>query len=77
MFRKIFKKQKYGRNKTKPRRRKRTIFATIALALSLRFGNKAVQERIIDDQEFCSLEDNDRQVILAKTGDRAPSTRIS
>ncbi|NEP03363.1 MAG: hypothetical protein F6K34_00010 [Okeania sp. SIO4D6] len=43
--------------------------------MSLRFGNKVVQERIIDDQEFCSLEDNNRQVILAKTGDRAPSVR--
>ena len=23
------------------------------------FDNKVIQERVIDDQEFCSLEDND------------------
>ena len=77
----MFKKDKNDQNKTKPRRRKRKIFATIALSLSLLFGktrlsysqssspnfdNKLVQERVIDDQEFCSLEENDRQVILAK-----------
>ena len=27
---------------------------------------KVVQERIIDDQKFCSLEDKDRQIILTK-----------
>ena len=38
------------------------------------FDNQVVQERIIDDQEFYSLEDNDQQVILAKSGDSgAPS----
>ena len=72
--------------------RKRKITATIALSLSLLFGkarlsssqssipnfdNKVVQERIIDDQEFCSLEENDQQVILAKTGDSAPSVPTS
>ena len=41
------------------------------------FDNKVVQERIIDDQEFCSLEDNDQQVILVKTGDSAPSVPTS
>ena len=41
------------------------------------FDNKVVQEKIIDDQEFCSLEDNDQQVILAKTGDSGPSVPTS
>lgn len=45
--------------------------------MSLLFGNKVVQERIIDDQEFCSLKDNDQQVILAKTGDSGPSVTTS
>lgn len=72
--------------------RKRKIIATIALSLSLLFGktrlsssqssspnfdNKVVQEKIIDDQEFCSLEDNDQQVILVKTGDSGPSVPTS
>ena len=30
------------------------------------FDNEVVQERVIDVQEFCSLEDNDQQVILAR-----------
>lgn len=44
---------------------------------SLNFDNKVVQERIIDDQEFCSFKENDQQVILAKTGDSAPSVPTS
>lgn len=74
MVRKIFKKHKDDENKTKPRRRKQTIIANITLSMSLLFGklsfncsqssspnfdNKVIQERVIDDQEFCSLEDND------------------
>ena len=73
-------------------RRKRKILATIALSLSLLFSkiwlrktqssslsfdNKGIQERIIDDQEFCSLEDNDQQVILVKSGDSASSVLTS
>ena len=41
------------------------------------FDNKVVQERVIYDQWFCSLEDNDQQVILAKTGDSGPSVPTS
>ena len=77
----FFKKRETNQNKIRHPGRKRKIIATILLPLSLLFGrgqvsssqssdpnfdNKLVQERIIDDQEFCSLEDNDQQVILAK-----------
>jgi hypothetical protein len=87
-----FKKRETNQNKIRHPGRKRKIIATIALSLSLLFGktrlsssqssspnfdNKVVQERIIDDQEFCSLEDNDQQVILVKTGDSAPSVPTS
>ena len=41
------------------------------------FDNKIVQERIIDNQKFCSLEDNNQQVILVKAGDNAPSVPTS
>lgn len=83
---------KTNQNKVRHPGRKRKIIATIALSLSLLFGkarlsssqssspnfdNKVVQERIIDDQEFCSLEENDQQVILAKTGDSASSVPTS
>ena len=88
----FFKKRETNQNKIRHPGRKRKIIATIALSLSLLFGkarlsssqssspnfdNKVVQERIIDDQEFCSLEENDQQVILAKTGDSAPSVPTS
>lgn len=88
----FFKKRGTNQNKIRYPGRKRKIIATIALSLSLLFGktrlsssqssspnfdNKVVQERIIDDQEFCSLEDNDQQVILAKTGDSGPSVPTS
>ena len=84
----MVRKNKDDQNKTKPRRRKRTIVATITLSFTVLFGkarlsssqssspsfdNKVVQEKIIDDQKFCSLEDNDQKVILVKTGDSAPS----
>lgn len=87
-----FKKRETNQNKIRHPGRKRKIIATIALSLSLLFGktrlsssqssspnfdNKVVQEKIIDDQEFCSLEDNDQQVILAKTGDSGPSVPTS
>ena len=87
-----FKKREPNQNKTRHPGRKRKIIATIALSLSLLFGktrlsssqssspnfdNKVVQEKIIYDQEFCSLEDNDQQVILAKTGDSGPSVPTS
>jgi hypothetical protein len=77
----IFKKRKGNQNKIKPPGKKRKIFTTIALLLSLLFGkprlsfsqssspnfsNQEVYERLIDDREFNSLEENDRQVILAK-----------
>ena len=81
MIRKIFKKRKDNQNRNKPSCRKRKIFATIALALSLlfgkqrlspyrpsspNFGNQASPEKLIDNQEFNSLDRNNRQVILAK-----------
>jgi len=77
----VFKKRKTNQNKIRHPGRKRKIIATIAFALSLLFGktrlsyskssspnfdNKVVQERIIDDQEFYALEENDQQVCLAK-----------
>jgi hypothetical protein len=76
---KMFKKRKDSQNKVTGRKRK--IFATIALLLSSlfakprlsfsqpsspNFSNQEVSERLIDDREFYSLEENDRQVILAK-----------
>jgi hypothetical protein len=76
---KMFKKRKDNQNKVTGRKRK--IFATIALSLSFtfakprlsfsqssspNFSNQEVSERLIDDREFYSLEENDRQVILAK-----------
>ena len=39
------------------------------------FDNKVVQEIIINDQEFCSLEDNDQQVILVRHNSSAPIIR--
>ena len=86
------KKRETNQNKIRHPGRKRKIIATIALSLSLLFGktrlsssqssspnfdNKVVQERVIYDQWFCSLEDNDQQVILAKTGDSGPSVPAS
>ncbi len=77
----IFKRRKDNKNKIKSRRRKRKIFATIALAWILlfgkarwsssqssspNFGNQASYERLIDNREFNLLEENDREVILAK-----------
>ena len=88
----FFKKRETNQNKIRHPGRKRKIIATIALSLSLLFGktrlsssqssspnfdNKVVQERVIYDQWFCSLEDNDQQVILAKTGDSGPSVPTS
>jgi hypothetical protein len=75
------KKIKGNQNKIKPPGRKRKIFLTISLSLSLlfgkprlgssqssspNFGNQEVHEIVIDDREFNSLEKNDRQIILAK-----------
>ena len=75
---------KCNQNKIKPRSRKRKIFGTIALALSLLFGklrlspsrssspifgNQASHEKLIDNREFNSLDRNNRKVILAKTED--------
>lgn len=75
----MFKKRKDNQNKLTGRKRK--IFATIPLSLSLlfvkprlsfsqlsspNFSNQEVSERLIDDRKFYSLEENDRQVILAK-----------
>ena len=86
------KKRETNQNKIRHPGRKRKIIATIALSLSLLFGktrlssaqssspnfdNEVVQKRVIYDQWFCSLEDNDQQVILAKTGDSGPSVPTS
>ena len=86
------KKRETNQNKIRHPGKKRKIIATIALSLSLLFGktrlsssqssspnfdNEAVQERVIYDQWFCSLEDNDQQVILAKTGDSGFSVPTS
>lgn len=40
-------------------------------------NNKVYQERLLSEQEFNSFEDNDRQVILVKTGDSGPSAPTS
>jgi len=87
MVRKIFKKRKDNQNKIKPSVRKRKIFATIALVLNLlfgksrlsssqspspNFGNQEVYQRLIHDREFYSFDNNDGQVLLAKTGDSGP-----
>jgi hypothetical protein len=87
MVRKIFKKRQDNSNKTKPRGRKRKILTTIALALSLLFGkprsssssspnfdNQTIHERVINDRDFNSFEENDRQVILVgRDSSGAPS----
>jgi len=80
----IFKKRKSNQNRTKPSGRKRKRFVSIALLWSLLFGkprlsfsrssspnfdDQGVHERVISNREFNSLEENDRQVILAKAGD--------
>ena len=85
-----FKKRETNQNKIRHPDRKRKISTTIALSLSLLFGkarlsssqssslnfdNKVVQERIIDDQEFCSFEENDQQVILVKNNSSSPTVR--
>ena len=86
------KKRETNQNKIRHPGRKRKIIATIALSLSLLFGktrlsssqssspnfdNKVVQERVIYDQWFCSLEDNDQQVILVKADYSSPSVPTS
>jgi len=38
------------------------------------FDNQVVQERVIEEREFNSLEENDRQVILAKAEGSNPVT---
>ena len=73
---------KGSKNKIKLSGRKRKVLTTITLILSLLFGkprlsfsrssspnfdNQVVQERVIDGRQFNSIEENDRQVILAKT----------
>ena len=77
----LFKKRKGNPNKIKPRGRKRKIVTTIILSCSLLFGkarlsscqspnsnfdNQTIHERVINDRDVNSFEDNDRQVILAK-----------
>jgi len=77
----LFKKRKGNPNKIKPSGRKRKIVTTIILSLSLLFGkarlsssqspssnfdNQTIHERVINDRDVNSFEDNDRQVILAK-----------
>ena len=77
-------------NMIKPRRRKRTIFATIALALSLRFDksclsssqslssnfdNQTIQKRVINDPEVNLFENNDQQVILVRNNSSSPTVR--
>jgi hypothetical protein len=77
----IFKKRKRSQNKIRPSSRKRKVLTTVALILNLLFGkprlsfsrssspnfdNQAVQERVIEEREFNLLEENDRQIILAK-----------
>jgi len=71
--------------------RKRKLFTTIALLVTLRFGqqrwsfsrssspnfgNHVVQERVIDNREFNSLEKNDREVILVKSGDSGSPSNV-
>ena len=86
------KKRETNQNKIRHPGRKRKIIATIALSLSLLFGktrlssaqssspnfdNEVVQKRVIYDQWFCSLEDNDQQVILVKADYSSPSVPTS
>ena len=40
-------------------------------------NNQINHERLLLEQEFNSFEDNDRQVILSKTGDSQPSVPTS
>ena len=58
--------------------RKRKIFATITLVLSLVFGKPRLSQSYSPNgREFNWFEDNDREVILVKTGDSAPSVPTS
>jgi len=84
MVRKIFKKPKDSINKTKltkPKGRKRKIFTTIALGLSLLFGksrsvsfqssspnfdNQTIHGKVISNRNFNFFEYKDRQIILVK-----------
>jgi hypothetical protein len=84
----IFKKIKGNQNKIQTPGRKRKIFLTISLSLSLlfgkprlgssqssspNFGNQEIYERVIDDPELDFLEQNYQQVISAK-GESNPIT---
>ena len=75
----LFFKRTRNQNKIKPQGRKRKIITTIALAWSLLFGkprssssqlpssnfdNQTIHERVINDRDVNSFEENDRQVIL-------------
>lgn len=77
----IFKKFKRNQNKIKSFGRKRKIFGSIVLVFSLLFGkprlnssgssgpnfdNRTIHERVINDRDCNSFENNDQQVILAK-----------
>ena len=69
----MFKKRKDNQNKIKPTGKKRKVFITITLLVSLLFGNarssssrqsspnfdnQTIHERVINDQEFNSFENN-------------------
>ena len=86
------KKRETSQNKIRYSSRKRKIIAMTPLSWILLWGKtrlsssqssspnfdtKVVWEKIIDDQEFCSFEDNDRQMILTKIGDSEPSVPTS
>jgi len=88
----LFKKRKGNQNKIKPPGRKRKLFITITVLLSLlfgkprlsssrpsspNFGNQAIHERTLSNQELDSLDDPNSQAILVKTGDSTPSVPTS
>lgn len=73
-MRKIFLKHENDQNKTKPSYRKRTIFATITLALSLRFGKSCLSSSQslssnFDNKNNSKIGVNERDVNLFENND--------
>ena len=81
IFKKRKDRQNKIKSSGRKRKLLKKVLATIALIVGLVFGkprlscsrssssnfdNQVVQERVIEEREFNSLEENDQQVILAK-----------